>query len=71
MKIKEIISQHRRDFTAIYVCKHCGFEEKGYGYDDTNFHENIIPKMTCTKCGKGVSENYKALATKYPDGYVI
>lgn len=26
MKIKEIISQNRRDFTAIYQCEHCGHE---------------------------------------------
>lgn len=28
MKIKEIKSQHRRDFFAIYVCEHCGNETK-------------------------------------------
>jgi len=29
MKIKKIVSQHRRDFIAIYECEHCGHEEKG------------------------------------------
>jgi ribosomal protein L37AE/L43A len=52
MKIKQILSQERRDFTAIYECEHCGHTEKGYGYDDTHFNENVIPKMTCTKCGE-------------------
>lgn len=47
MKIKEIVSQHRRDFYAIYECEHCGFTKKGSGYDDANFHQNVIPKMVC------------------------
>lgn len=52
MKIKNIINQYRRDFHAIYECQHCGHEEKGSGYDDANFHNNVIPKMECGKCGK-------------------
>lgn len=28
MKIKKILNQMRRDFTAIFECEHCGFEEK-------------------------------------------
>ncbi len=67
MKIKEILSQSRRDFTAIYVCEHCGYEEKGYGYDDTHFHEKVIPAKVCPKCGKIAPENYRALTTKHPD----
>ena len=71
MKIKKFLSQSRRDFIAIYECEYCGFEEEGNGYDDKFFHENVIPKMTCSKCGEGVDENYRALTTKYPDGMVI
>lgn len=71
MKIKEITSQNRRDFQAIYVCEHCGNEEKRGGYDDGNFHQNVIPNMTCQKCGKKAPEDYRALSTKYPDGYQI
>lgn len=52
MKIKKIISQHRRDFQAIYECQHCGHEEKGGGYDDANFHNNVIPGMECRQCGQ-------------------
>lgn len=44
MKIKTIESQHRRDFYAIYECEHCGHEHKGSGYDDANFHQNVVPK---------------------------
>lgn len=68
MKIKEIISQHRRDFRAIYECEHCGFTFNGSGYDDTNFHEKVIPTMVCRECDKTADETYRPLATKYPDG---
>ena len=50
MKIKEIISQSRRDFTAIYECEHCEhITDPSYGYDDANFHNNVIPVMKCTE----------------------
>jgi len=71
MKIKEITDQNRRDFTAIYVCEHCGTECKGQGYDDDNFHRNVIPKRKCKICGKTADENYRALATKYPEGMQV
>ncbi len=78
MKIKEITHQHRRDFYAIYECQFCGHEEIGSGYDDANFHDNVIPKMKCKNCGKSVVENgdelksaYRALSTKYPAGHQI
>ncbi|MFA5543285.1 MAG: hypothetical protein WDA47_05890 [Bacilli bacterium] len=71
MKIKEILSQHRRDFIAIYVCEHCGYEEESDGYDDENFHRNVIPNMMCKKCGEKANENYRPLATKYPEGFHI
>lgn len=67
MRIKSIISQHRRDFQALYECEHCGHEKKGSGYDDTNFHRNVIPKMECPKCNKTASDNYRPLETKYAD----
>ena len=71
MKIEKITSQSRRDFTAIYVCEHCGFEKKGYGYDDTNFHQNVIPEMKCDKCGKIAPVDYRPRTTKYPDSMVV
>lgn len=71
MKVKEIISQHRRDFRAIYVCEHCGAEIEKGGYDDANFHQNVIPKMKCATCGRISDENYCPLTTKYPDDMVI
>jgi transcription elongation factor Elf1 len=71
MKIEKITDQSRRDFWAIYKCEHCGHEEKGSGYDDANFHQNVIPKMECGECGKTASEDYRALATKYPPGMTV
>lgn len=71
MKIKEIINQYRRDFTAIYQCEHCGYELEGYGYDDNHFHTKVIPAMKCNQCGKSSSNNYRPLATKYPEGMTV
>ena len=71
MKIKEIKWQHRRDFRAIYVCEHCGYEKQMDGYDDDNFHVNVIPNFTCDVCGKKGSADYMPLATKYPAHAVI
>ena len=71
MRIKEIISQSRRDFTAIYVCEYCGYTYKGSGYDDEYFHTHVVPDKKCPKCGKKASDNYRPLQTKYPDGYEI
>tara|TARA_R110002012_G_scaffold65801_1_gene172563 strand:+ start:53 stop:268 length:216 start_codon:yes stop_codon:yes gene_type:complete len=71
MHIKEIISQHRRDFKAVYKCGHCGAEHTSSGYDDHNFHVNVIPAMECGECGKTADENYKPRATKYPAGMQV
>jgi transcription elongation factor Elf1 len=71
MKIKEIISQHRRDFTATFECEHCGHEVVASGYDDANFHENVVPNFICPECSKKASDTYRPLKTKYPEGYQI
>ena len=72
MKIKQIISQNRRDFRADYECEHCGnIIANMAGYDDSDFHQNVIPKMICTTCGKVADSTYRPLTTKYPDGYII
>lgn len=65
MKIKKIKSQHRRDFIAIYECEHCKTTREGSGYDDDNFHQNVIPKMKCDKCGETSKDDYRPLTTKY------
>jgi predicted RNA-binding Zn-ribbon protein involved in translation (DUF1610 family) len=71
MIIKEIIEQHRRDFTAIYLCEHCGYEQEGKGYDDANFHKNGVPTMKCPNCGEVAKPNYRPLTTKYPQGFQV
>jgi len=71
MRIKEIKSQYRRDFTAVYECEHCGYTRNGSGYDDRNFHENVVPKMQCPECGKASGNTYRPLATRYPDSQVV
>ena len=71
MKIQKILSQSRRDFHAIYECEHCGATKKGSGYDDTNFHQNVIPKMKCDKCGEVAEAEYRTLTTKYPDSQTV
>lgn len=71
MKIKEILTQHRRDFEAIFVCEHCGFEKQQRGYDDSYYHHHVIPKMKCAQCGKIAPDTYRPLTTKYPDGQVV
>jgi len=68
MKIKEIVSQNRRDFTAIFECEHCNATKKASGYDDGYFHNEVIPAMKCDGCGKTAADTYRPLATKYPDG---
>ena len=72
MKIKKITAQHRRDFSAIMECDHCGHEEiLNSGYDDANYHQNVIPKMKCKKCDLTAGDDYRPLTTKYPQHQVI
>lgn len=71
MKIQKIISQHRRDFSAILVCEHCGATDTCNGYDDANYHQNVIPKRKCKVCGKIAPETHRPLAPKYDDSVTI
>lgn len=74
MKINKILYQYRRDFRAVYECEGCGHMHEGRGYDDANFHENVIPSMRCPVCNKTGAEcgaDYRPLTTRYPEGYQI
>ena len=71
MKIRKMISQHRRDFIAIFECEHCKATERRSGYDDSYFHQHVIPEMECKQCGKSAPADYQAAATKYPDGVQV
>lgn len=56
MRIKEILSQHRRDFIAIYECEHCGHTYKSGGYDDANFHNEVaIQELVVTECEAAIN----------------
>jgi len=71
MRIKEYLNRNRRDFTAIYICEHCGHEETMPGYDDGYFHRSVIPEMVCKACGKKSPDWYKPNDTRYPDGLTV
>lgn len=71
MQIQRIVSQHRRDFRAIYECEHCGHTQEAAGYDDTYFHQVVIPQKPCPQCGRTASADYRALSTKYPDSKIV
>lgn len=71
MRIKAIVEQNRRDFTALYECEHCGHLERGRGYDDRNFHDNVVPAMKCAACGAAAGKDYRPLRPKYEEGEEI
>lgn len=72
MRIKKILSQHRRDFTATLECDHCGKEQHlSSGYDDAHYHRNVIPTIPCKACGKTAAEDYRPLTTKYAEGQQV
>ena len=74
MRIKKIIWQNRRDFEAEFICPFCGYEEKIEGYDDANYHKNVIPELPCKECGKREidgNKEYRPLQTTYPEGFQV
>lgn len=71
MKIKEILSQHRRDMELLLVCEYCDHEVKRDGYDDNFFHSQVIPSIKCKACGKAASDDYRPLTTKYNDLEIV
>lgn len=72
MKIQRITRQNRRHFIAIMECEHCGaLDINRYGYDDDNYHRNVIPNMECKRCGKTAGEDYRPLGTKYAEGVQV
>ena len=75
MKIRKMLNQYRRDFYADYECESCGYIERNVsGYDDRNFHDNVIPNMKCKQCGKSRNDLWiigQKTETAYPEGYQI
>ena len=71
MRIKKMLQQTRRDFTAVYECEHCHHEKTDFGYDDDNFHSNLMPDMKCTACGKTSPDTYTPRKTKYRKNEIV
>lgn len=75
MKIKNIIEQVRRDFSATLVCEFCYQEQNlSSGYDDRYYHDNVIPGIKCKSCGESTISkggNIDFVPTKYSDDAVV
>ena len=75
MKIIKMLSQYRRDFHADMQCENCGaIKQNVSGYDDRNFHDNVIPEMKCDKCEKSRNDLRivdEPTATRYESWEVI
>ena len=56
MKIKNITYRGGNDFKAVFECEHCLKTQEKWGYDDANFHQNVIPEMECKFCKKSTQE---------------
>jgi hypothetical protein len=53
MKIINYTSEHRNDFSAKIQCEHCDHvQDLRYGYHDDNYHNRVLPAITCKACGK-------------------
>lgn len=74
MKIEIIRSQSRRDIYGTMKCEGCGHEQKFVGYDDDNYHRNVVPAVKCGGCGKSAHDlgvDVRPLGTKYPEGMQV
>jgi uncharacterized Zn finger protein len=72
MKIKKIISQHRRDFNATLICENCEYEQElRGGYDDDFYHTKVIPSIKCGNCGEVAPTDYVANTPKYSQHEVV
>jgi len=48
---------HRRDFRGDLKCEHCGDEELSVTcYDDSNFHQRVIPGKECKSCKQSTTD---------------
>ena len=52
MIIKEMLIQDDKEFKAIFTCEFCDNHVIKRGYNNKDFHDNIIPNVKCEKCGK-------------------
>ena len=41
-----------RDLYGVIKCEHCGVSDKlSGGYDDSHWHNNVLPAFHCKACG--------------------
>lgn len=69
MKIAKYTYRSRRDFKALFECEACNHTTEEWGYDDPNFHENVIPKMICKECG--TASGKQTSTNTIPEGIVL
>ena len=51
MKWINVKDRSRNDFWGTTECEHCGFvDTNAKGYDDFNYHENVVPSLRCPAC---------------------
>lgn len=74
MKLLEKKNQHRRDFTCVLECESCGWNQERLGYDDRNFHDNVIPEFKCPECDESTNSlglQPEKTATRYAAHEVV
>jgi protein-arginine kinase activator protein McsA len=72
MRIKQYLTQSRRDFSAIMICEHCEQEATlNSGYDDANYHDNVIPNMVCKSCGEKAPTDSVPATPRYAASAVV
>lgn len=60
MRIERITWQHHNDYVADMVCEHCAAKDVDKcGYNDANYHNNVIPRFYCQSCGKNRAGDMK------------
>lgn len=74
MELIKITHQHRRDFVGVLKCEACQSKQEVRGYDDRNYHDNVIPNIKCEKCGKSSADlgiTHEPTPTKYQAWEVV
>lgn len=65
MKIKAISACYGRDLYGTLECEHCGSTQKlTGGYDDTHWHQNVLPAFHCQSCNKNSAGETPSEAVK-------
>lgn len=69
MRIFEVIERwHLNDYSAIMKCEFCGsYQTDPNGYDDLNYHNNVIPIIECLTCKKSSTGSPKS----FPKGVLV